>query len=65
MTRTVSIATMIEQLDGLRDTTDLNDWEQGFVTHVIRIYLCAHKRTSALSGGKVEKIEEIWSKHFA
>ena len=65
MTRLVSIATMIEQIDGLRDTTDLSEWEQGFVTSILQRYLLANKDTQVLSGKQVEVIERIWSKHFS
>lgn len=65
MTRSVSIAAMIEQLDGLRDTTDLTDWEQGFVTNVLTRYLMAKKDTRMLSAKQVEIVERIWSKHFS
>jgi len=56
---------MIEQIDGLRDTTDLNEWEQGFVTNILERYLLAKKNTQALSGKQVEVIERIYRKHFS
>ena len=65
MTRTVSIAAMIEQLDGLRDTNDLNQWEQDFVTSILGRYLQAKKDTRTLTAKQVEVIERIWRKHFA
>lgn len=65
MTRTVSIGAMIEQLDGLRDTRDLNEWEQGFVTSILERYLVAHKDSRCLSAKQVECVEKIWKKHFA
>ena len=65
MTRTVSIGAMIEQLDGLRDTDDLNQWEQDFVTSVLERYLRARKDTRSLTEKQVEIIERIWKKHFA
>jgi hypothetical protein len=65
MTRLVSIATMIEQLDGLRDTCDLTVWEQSFVTSILQRYLTAHKDTRMLSDKQVEVIERIYRKHFA
>lgn len=65
MTRTASIGTMLEQLDGLRDTKDITEWEQGFVTNVLQRYLVAKKDTRVLSGKQVEVIKRIWSKHFA
>lgn len=60
-----SLGTMLEQLAGMRDTRDLSPWENGFVTDVYSRYLIASKRTSVLSPAQAEKIEQIWSKHFA
>ncbi len=60
-----SIGTMIEQLDGLRDTDALTDWENEFVTSVVARYQAANKDTRALSAKQVEKIENIWREHFA
>lgn len=65
MARSVSIGTMIEQLDGLRDTHDLNAWEQDFVSSVLTRYLQARKDTRSLSSKQVEVIARIWGKHFA
>jgi len=65
MTRTVSIGTMIEQLDGLRDTKDLSDWEQGFVTSILERYLTAAKDTRWMTSKQVDVVERIWKKHFA
>ena len=65
MTRVISINTQIEQLDGLRDTNDLNDWESGFVESVVNQYEAAGKSTLRLSEKVVMKIEQIWKKHFA
>ena len=65
MTRIVSIGTMIEQLDGLRDTGDLNAWENEFVTSILNRYLTAKKVTTGFSGKQVEIIEKIYRKHFA
>lgn len=65
MTRLVSLGTQIEQLDGLRDTNDLNQWEQAFVTSILDRYLLAGRNTRVLSGKQAEVIERIWGKHFA
>lgn len=65
MTRAVSIGTMIEQLDGLRDTDDLSEWEQGFVTNIVERYLLAKKDTRWMTGKQVDVVERIWRKHFA
>jgi hypothetical protein len=65
MTRLVSLGTKIEQLDGLRDTNDLTQWEQGFVTSILERYLLAGRDTRALSSKQVDVIDRIWSKHFS
>lgn len=65
MTRLVSLGTKIEQLDALRDTKDLSQWEQGFVTSILERYLLAGRDTRMLSTRQVEALEQIWSKHFA
>lgn len=65
MTRTVSIGSMIQQLDGLRDTKALTPREFTFVTSVLLRFLEAGRKSSALSDKQVEVIERIWSKHFA
>lgn len=65
MTRVVSLGTQIEQLDGLRGTNDLNDWEDGFVESVVNHYEAAGKSTLRMSAKVAEKIEQIWRRHFA
>lgn len=60
-----SLGTMIEQLDGMRDTNDLTAWENDFVTSILERYLAAKKDTRNLSAKQVEIVERIWSKHFA
>lgn len=61
----VSTNTMIEQLDGLRDTSDLTEWENKFVTSVMIKYLISGKETRSLSAKQIETVEKIWSKNFA
>jgi hypothetical protein len=65
MTRLVSLGTKIEQLDGLRDTNDLTQWEQGFVTSILERYLTATKDTRWMTSKQVDVVERIWKKHFA
>ena len=65
MTRLVSLGTKIEQLDGLRDTKDLSEWEQSFVTSILESYLLAGRDTRILTSKQVDVIERIWTKHFA
>jgi hypothetical protein len=56
---------MLEQLDGLRDTDDLTNWEHGFVTGVLERWLMAKKDSGCLSAKQTEMIEKIYNKHFA
>lgn len=65
MTRLVSLGTKIEQLDGLRDTNDLSEWENGFVTNILERYLVAGRDTRVLSSKQVDVIERLWGKHFS
>lgn len=56
-----SVKTMIEQLEGLLNTSDINAWEQGFIGGMIK-----YKRdTTTLSERQIEIIERIYNKHFA
>lgn len=59
-----SIGQKIQQIDGLNGTTDLNAWEQGFVS---AIWVSTHggTHTGALSEKQIAIIERIWSRHFA
>lgn len=61
----ISLATKLEQLDGLRDTNDLTDWETGFVTNILETYLLKGKKTSWMSEKQVATLERIYEKHFA
>ncbi len=60
----VSVRSMLKQLAGLVDTKDLSDWENGFLKEKLA-FTQNGDRTSPLSAGQIEKIEEIWRKHFA
>ena len=61
----VSLGVMIEQIDSLRGTNDLTEWECGFVTNIVERYRLAKNDTRSFSTAQVESIERIWSKHFA
>jgi len=65
MTRSVSLGAMIEQLDGLRDTNALTEWEQGFATNIIECYLTSGKDTRWMTGKQVDIVDRIWREHFA
>lgn len=60
----ISLNTKVKQVLGLQNTTDLNQWEDGFVATVADITRDG-ERTTGLSEKQVEVIERIWSKHFA
>lgn len=52
------------QLEGLLGTADLSEWEQKFVENCLR--QSDHgDHTPKLTGKQVEKIDDIWAKHFA
>lgn len=55
---------MIQRISGLADTVDVNEWENRFIKDMVRK---SHdgKVTTHLSGKEVEKIEQIFDKHFA
>lgn len=61
----VSIGTMIEQIEGLIGTNDLNLWESDFVKNICQRYHHNEKRTEIFTPKVVEIIERIWRKHFA
>ncbi len=62
--RKVSTQAMLAQCDGLRDTGDLTQWEEGFLENVINRWLLNGKRTDWLSEKQTEIVEKIWEKHF-
>ena len=59
-----TIGQMIQQLDGLHDTVDVNDWENQFIADMVR-KTDNGKRTTHLSEKQVAAIENIYVKHFA
>lgn len=63
MSRTVSIATMLIQIQGL-GFADTTDWEKRFITSVWA-KTNDGKATTVLSEKQVETIESIWQRHFA
>ena len=64
MTRVVSIGTMIRQLEGLLDTSDVNDWENTFL-HGVCDRTVGGLETRKLSEKQIARIEELWARHFA
>lgn len=60
----ISVNTMIKQLDGLIDTVDLSEWENGFVKSIVERTQCG-RETRALTDKQLETLERIHGKHFA
>lgn len=63
MPRLVSTETMVQQLEGLLDTNDLSHWEAAFVLTM------KHRRIqralTRLTERQVERLDELYRKHFA
>lgn len=60
----ISLAVMIQRIHALLGTDDLNAWEAGFVSSVWdRTNNGAD--TTALTEAQADKVEQIFSKHFA
>lgn len=59
-----SINTMVRQCAGLIDTKDVSDWENNFLKSVNEKTRQGNN-TSSLSEAQVEKLEQIYSKHFS
>lgn len=64
MTRTVSIGAKVKQLAGMLDTQDLSDWENRFVRSIVQ-RSNAGADTTHLTDAQVERLDELWQKHFA
>lgn len=59
-----STNTMLQQCAGLVDTTDVSDWENGFLKSVLERSQQG-RRPDLLSEAQVTKLEQIHRKHFA
>lgn len=63
MRRHHSTRSMVEQLSGLIDTHDLNDFERGFVVGMQR--RLEEETLTQLTERQLNVLETIFSKHFA
>lgn len=63
MTAPVSLWTKLQRLSGLLGTRDLTGWEQRFVQSCLDKVI--ERDTRRLSDKEAEKIDEIWTDHFA
>lgn len=61
--RMVSTSVMIQQLESLTETNDLNDWEKQFVRNLANRLEAGE--VTRLTDNQVEKLDELYRKHFA
>lgn len=61
--KTHTIGHMLETIDGLRGTKDINQWEDDFITSCMSTY-GDRKLSTHLSDKQVEIIDRIFHKHF-
>jgi len=58
-----SIRQKIQQLEGLLGTKDISEWEEGFITNVVA-KIKPGNSTTKLTGPTIDKIDQIYQKHF-
>jgi hypothetical protein len=61
--RQVALHAKVAQLEGLLGTSDLTDWESGFVQSLVHHGYA--KDSTKMSEKQVEMLDRVWSKHFA
>ncbi len=60
----ISVATMVAQLEALLGTKDLSAWEHDFVRSVSeRVQMWGG--TTRLTAAQVNKLEQVYRRHFA
>ena len=59
-----SVGQQLEKLITLCGTKDVNRWEETFIRGMWAAYLRANESTGGMTGPMVEKIEQIYRKHF-
>lgn len=64
MPRIVSLNTKIEQINALRGTKDISEWEDKFIESVYA-YSEQGKRVASITDKQRAVIERLWGKHFA
>jgi hypothetical protein len=60
-----SLNEQLLKLVTLCGTKDLTMWEEQFTRSMYALYLRDGESTRGMTGGMVEKIEQIYRKHFA
>ena len=59
----VSTTVMIQRLEGMLGTKDLNDWETSFVRSLAQRMHAGE--VTKLSGDQVDKLDELHGRHFS
>ena len=59
-----SVGSQIKQIAGLLGTCDITDWEQSFITNILE-QTNNGELTVRLSGKQVNRVEDLYLKHFA
>lgn len=60
MPKMTSLQQMAAKCEGLIDTKDVDEWENGFLINV-----CNRVRNATISDKQAEQLEKIYNKHFA
>ncbi len=58
-----SVGAMIKQLTGLQGTRDLTPWEERFIADLVS-RTAGGRDTANLSANQVDKVEQIYARHF-
>lgn len=58
-----SVGKMIRRISGLLGTKDVTPWEERFITDMVE-RSGNGQNTTRLSGNQVEKIEQLFNKHY-
>ena len=64
MSATPSLATMLQQCEGLLGTKDINNFEEEFLSDNVERFNDA-KSTTWMSEKQIAVLERLWRKHFA
>ena len=59
-----SLNIMVKRVAGLQDTTDVTDWENGFIKSVVQKTNNGDNTTS-LTEPQIDSLEELFNKHFS
>lgn len=60
-----SLQQKIQILEGLLGTKDITSWEDGFITGLVERLEASKGQVLKLSDNQIEKLDQIYAKHFA